>query len=121
MNKIILITIIAMLSSIAQAASSYSYKCITDTKKEIRLDYSYSYNYTLEKLTIDGKDYRQGTSLSVTRGDGIQLTVNSFKDGANLFLRLMGPNGSNYQLGSNGVRTMTCVDVRAIESSNGGI
>lgn len=108
MKKIFFITIISMLSTVSQAASSYSYKCITDTNKEIRLNYSYNYGYSLDVLTIDGQDYKQGSTLSVTRGDGIQLTVRSFKNNENLFLKINAPTGSIYQLGNGSVRTLKC-------------
>lgn len=110
MNKLLIVSAISLVSMFANANSPYSYKCITDTKKDIQLEYVYgNSSYTVTLLMIGGEDHTRNAQIAVYRGSGTVVTVSNFRSGESLQLNLGGPEGPSYKLGTQGgVRPMEC-------------
>jgi hypothetical protein len=119
MKKIILTSALCLVSFASQA-SAYGYRCKTDTGKEINVAYSYINNYSLDKVIIDGQNFTQSSTMSNTRGSGLQIQVRSFRNGENLQLTIFGGN-SSYQLGNGSQRSMSCDNSMPAAAKNDGI
>jgi len=119
MKKIILASTLA-LASLSSYASTYGYKCKTDTGKEINVAYSYINSYSLDKVIVDGQNFTQSSSMSNTRGSGLQIQVRSFRNGENLQLIIFGGN-SSYQIGNGSQRSMNCEDTSPRVVPNDGL
>lgn len=119
MKKIIFTSVFALVSFASQA-STYGYKCKTDTGKEINVSYSYGSGYSLDQVTVDGQNVTQSSTMSNTRGSGLKIQVRSYRNGDSLQLTIFGGN-SSYQLGNGSQRSMNCEDTSPRAGSNDGL
>lgn len=118
--KIIILASVIALASFAAQASTYEYKCKTDTGKDIKVAYSYNNGYTLDQIIVDGQNVTLASTMSNTRGSGLRIQVKSFRNTDSLQLTIFGGN-SSYQIGNGSQRSMNCENTSPKEVANDGL
>lgn len=119
--KSVLLFGLLSLATVAHA-QDYSLNCTTDTGKSVVVVISDDgRRNNLEHLTVDGLNFTNGAWMSVTRGSGIQIVIDSYRDGQRLAMSLMGTFGSTYKIANGTERKMNCVNNAPSARRNDGI
>ncbi|MNK87071.1 hypothetical protein D3C87_1070000 [compost metagenome] len=119
--KSVLLFGLLTLANVANA-QDFALDCTTDTGKRVVVVISDDgrRNY-LDQLVVDGLNFTNGAWMSVTRGSGIQIAIDKYRDGQRLSMSLMGPYGSTYQIANGTVRQMNCTNNAPSARPNDGI